>query len=699
MNAGAKIPPGLMTAPLVSDWVKPTDTGFAVQTGRAELGQGVQSALLRIASWELGTPVEKLSIFGPDTAVSPDEGMTAGSLSITQGGKALRAATSAARALCFAEAARRLNTSPDALTVVDGIIMDSGRKTDLTLSKLAQEIDLAVLVTDHAAPLGQPDLAATTERPDLRSRMIAAPFVQDMTLPGLLHGRVLPPPTLTARLADDGAIDAVRDQPGVVAVVRDGGFLGIIASSVADADAAAAWAEGRMEWVGIDPAPQEPHAFMNASSALMEAMSAPDAPMPSGAPTIDMTCSRPFLSHAPMGPSAAVAKWDDGALTVWSHTQGVYPLRKALAAALDVAEDAIRVIHVYGPGCYGHNGADDVAMDAALLARVVPGHPVRLMWSRAAEFQTAPLGAAMATRVRLWMDGAKIAAAQVSVTSPPHSTRPGTAGAPFFRSGTLLSQAQRFPKAPDLPPERGHGAARNAFPIYGAPTRVERKLVNDLPWRTSALRGLGAQVNVFAIETALESALMDAGLDPFEGRLANLTEPRATAVLERLRLFGADLMSEMTEDRGWGIGLARYKGTGGWAAVMTEINLGDDIRVSRVRVVADIGEVIDPDGARNQLEGGVIQAISWTLKEAVTLDGARVAVSNWEDYPILPFSEVPEIKIDIMERPTEPPLGCAEAVAGPTTAAVSNAVQRLIGVPIQSLPITRHSIVAAVSTT
>jgi nicotinate dehydrogenase subunit B len=268
------------------------------------------------------------------------------------------------------------------------------------------------------------------------------------------------------------------------------------------------------------------------------------------------------------------------------------------------------------------------------------------------------------------MDGAKIAAAQVSVTSPPHSTRPGTAGAPFFRSGTLLSQAQRFPKAPDLPPERGHGAARNAFPIYGAPTRVERKLVNDLPWRTSALRGLGAQVNVFAIETALESALMDAGLDPFEGRLANLTEPRATAVLERLRLFGADLMSEMTEDRGWGIGLARYKGTGGWAAVMTEINLGDDIRVSRVRVVADIGEVIDPDGARNQLEGGVI----------------------------LPFSEVPEIKIDIMERPTEPPLGCAEAVAGPTTAAVSNAVQRLIGVPIQSLPITRHSIVAAVST-
>ena len=697
MNPAAKIPPGLVTAPLISDWVQPTAHGFALQTGRAELGQGIQSALLRIASWELGVPVDALTISGPDTASSPDEGVTAGSLSITQGGKALRAATSALRVLCLAEAARQLNTSPDLLTVQDGCVVNGSEKTTFMLSALARDIDLDRPVADFAAPLGQPQNSQITMRPDLRSRMTGAPFVHDMTMDGLLFGRVFPPPSLSAQLPDTFDLSDLHQKPGIIAVIRDGRFLRLVAESLEAADAAANWLQTQLIWENSEGDYRDPHALMAQSPAPMERLQDSDAAEPSTPPTIDMTCQRPFLSHAPMAPSAALALWDKGKLSVWSHTQGAYPLRKALAAAFDIALDDIRVTHVFGPGCYGHNGADDAAMDAALLARAVPGRPVRLAWSRATEFQTAPLGAAMSTRVQLWMDGAKIAAARVSVTSPPHSTRPGTAGAPFFRSGTLLAEAQPFPKAPDLPAERGHGAARNAFPIYDAPAIVERKLVDDLPWRTSALRGLGAQVNVFAIETVLEAALIAGGHDAFAGRLANLTETRAVAVLERLRDFGADLMQGATDDKGWGIGFARYKGTGGWAAVMTEVVLGDDIRVSRVRVVADIGEIIDPDGARNQIEGGVIQAISWTLKEAVGLTGDRVASANWDDYPILPFSEVPEIRTDFIKRPDEPPLGCAEAVAGPTTAAVGNAIQRLIGQPIQSLPITRHSIVAAVS--
>jgi nicotinate dehydrogenase subunit B len=698
MNANAKIPPGLITAPLVSDWVQPADGGFALRTGRAELGQGVQSAFLRIASWELGVPVEALRISGPDTKASPDEGFTAGSLSITQGGTALRAATSAVRVLCLAEAARRLNASPDMLSVSNGIVLNGNDTTNLNLATLAAEIDLSVPVANYAAPFGQPKDAAQSARPDLRNRMISAPFVHDMTMTGLLFGRVFPPPTLAARLPKNFDLTALKEKPGIVAVVRDGSFLGIVANSVAEANTAAAWIEARLEWDDVVPASNDPQTLLGDSTALMDVLLDPGTEQPSEHSTIDITCKRPFLSHAPIAPSAALAKWEDGNLSVWSHTQGVYPLRKALASAFGLTEEAIHVVHVYGPGCYGHNGADDAAMDAALLAKAVPGQPVRLVWSRAAEFQTAPLGAAMSTRVQLWMDGAKIANARVSVTSPPHSTRPGTAGAAFFRSGTLLSDPQPFPDAPDLPPERGHGAARNAFPIYDAPVLVERKLVNDLPWRTSALRGLGAQVNVFAIEMALESALIAGGHDPFDGRLANLTDPRSRTVLERLRTFSSDLIMDRAEDRSWGIGLARYKGTGGWAAVMAEVVLADDIRVSRVRVVADIGEVIDPDGARNQLEGGVIQAVSWTLKEAVTLDGAKVATANWEDYPILPFSEVPDVKIDIMARPNDPPLGCAEAVAGPTTAAIGNALQRLIGFPIPNLPITRDSIVAALST-
>ncbi|MBM1220773.1 xanthine dehydrogenase family protein molybdopterin-binding subunit [Ponticoccus sp. SC2-23] len=693
----AKLPPGLETAPLVSDWVRPDGDGFAVRTGRAELGQGVQAAMLRIAAWELGLPVERLTITGPDTGASPNEGVTAGSLSMTQGGAALRAATSAARVLCLAEAGRQLNTEAGRLAVIDGAVLEAGVDTGLTLPVLATRVDLDVPVVDHAAPLGQPLDADDTSRHDLRARLTGAPFVHDLSPEGLLHGRVFAPPSMAARLPDALDLAPLEARPGVVAAVRDGNFLGLVAETSAAADSAAAWFEARLEWEGLPIVPSDPHSLLEASTAEMEQLEVPEAGLPSSEPVIDITCRRPFLSHAPMGPSAAMAQWGDDGLTVWSHSQGVYPLRDAMARVLDLPQDAIRVIHTPGPGCYGHNGADDVALDAALLARAVPGHPVRLVWSRATEFRTAPLGAAMATRVRLWMEDGHLSAARVSVTSPPHSTRPGTAGHVYLRAGAMIEGGTPFPPAPDLPANRGNGAARNARPIYAAPALVERKLVDDLPWRTSALRALGGQLNVFAIETGVEAALMAEGLDPFDGRLASLEDTRARTVLEKLREIGADIIGTEEPDRSWGIGLARYKNVAAWAGVLAEIELGDDIRVTRVRAAVDTGEVIHPDGARNQIEGGIIQALSWTLKEAVPLDGARVAAESWEDYPILRFSEVPQIETALIHRPEDPPYGCAEAVAGPASAAVGNAVQRMIGVPIRDLPITRERIIAAVS--
>jgi CO/xanthine dehydrogenase Mo-binding subunit len=693
----AKLPPGLETAPLVSDWVRPDGESIAVRTGRAELGQGVQAAMLRIASWELGMPVDRLTITGPDTGASPNEGVTAGSLSMTQGGAALRAASSAARILCLAEAGRQLNTEAGRLSVVDGAVHDAGIDTGLTLPGLAARVDLDVPVVDHAAPLGQPLDAEETDRHDLRARLVGAPFVHDLAPECLLHGRIFAPPSLAARLPEGLDTGPLEARAGVIKVVKDGNFLGLVAESAAAADDAISWFESRVGWEGLPDIPSDPHALMDTSPAEMEELEAPDAPLPDGEPDIDLTCRRPFLSHAPMGPSAAMARWGEDGLTVWSHSQGVYPLRDAMARVLDMSPDVIRVIHTPGPGCYGHNGADDVALDAALLARAVPGRPVRLVWSRAAEFRTAPLGAAMATRVRLWMEDGHISAARISVTSPPHSTRPATAGHPYLRAGAMLEGGAPFAPAPDLPAIRGNGAARNARPIYAAPALVERKLVNDLPWRTSALRALGGHLNVYAIETGVEAALMSQGLDPFEGRLASLKDPRARTVLEKLREIGSDIVETSDENTSWGIGLARYKNVAAWAAVMAEIEFGDDIRVTRVRAAVDTGEIIHPDGARNQIEGGIIQALSWTLKEAVPLDGARVAAESWEDYPILTFSEVPRIETALIHRPEDPPYGCAEAVAGPASAAVGNAVQRLIGVPICDLPITRDRIISAIS--
>lgn len=701
MNSGRKVPPGLVSAPLISDWVKPDGAGFALRTGRAELGQGVQSAMLRIASWELGVPVERLTITGPDTGASPDEGMTAGSLSITQGGQALRAATSALRVLCLSAAAQRLNTSPDGLSVSDGVVHDAGRATGLELADLAAAIDLDQAVLDFSSPLGQPDDAEQSQRPDLRARIVGAPFVHDMSGADMVFGRVFPPPCPRAHLSQECAarLHALASRDGIISVVREGDFLGLVATHQAAADAAAAWLEPRLVWEGVDTEPKDPHRLLAQSDAPTEVISAPAdvAELPQDAPSIDLTFMRPPLSHGPIAPSAAVAKWHDGEVSVWSHSQGVYPLRRAIAKALDLPEAAVRVIHTNGSGCYGHNGADDAAMDAVILARAVPGRAVRLIWSRSAEFQSAPLGAPMTTRVRLWMQGARIKAAHVGVTSAPHSTRPGSAGAPFLRAATLLPGGAPFPPPSDLPAARGHGAARNAQPIYDAPALVERKLVVDLPWRTSALRGLGAQLNVYGIETALEAAFIAQGVDPFEGRLANLSDPRARAVLERLRQDGADLMVSDGETQGWGIALARYKGLGAWAGVLAQVEMGDILRVPRVCVVADMGEVVDPDGARNQIEGGVVQSVSWALKEAITLEGSRIATDGWEDYPILSFSEAPQVRTVLIDRPLDPPLGCAEAVVGPASAAVGNGVQRLLGVPVRRLPLTRHEIVAAIS--
>ena len=423
-----------------------------------------------------------------------------------------------------------------------------------------------------------------------------------------------------------------------------------------------------------------------------------DGTLPSGPARIDLTSRRGFLSHGSIGPSAALARWEGDRLEVWSHTQGVFPLRRALAQVFGLSETSVRVRHAVGAGCYGHNGADDVALDAALLARVVPGRPVRVAWSRRDDFAVAPLGAAQAARVRIWTGAeGRMEAMVVGVTSPPHAMRPSTGGAPCLFSAQLLDRPFPMPEGRDLPPERGGGAARNARPIYALRSvAVDRKLVTDLPWRTSSLRALGAHLNVYAIEMAVEAAAIEAEAGSFEFRAAHLDDARARAVLDRLREISSPYR-QGEEAQNWGIGLARYKGRGAWAAVFAQIALGDEVSVSRVCVAADLGEVVSPDGARNQIEGGVIQSLSWTLKEEIRLSGAQVATEGWDDYPVLRFSEVPEITVSLIEQPGESPLGCAEAVQGPTAAAVGCALQRLTGCHMPVLPLRREAILTALS--
>ncbi len=534
----------------------------------------------------------------------------------------------------------------------------------------------------------------------MQARITGAPFVHDMRPEGMLHGRAVHPPTMGARLlALD--IDALRARPGVVAVVRDGAFVGIAAESEYAAVRAARWAEAHAEYSAPGPAPADPVAAIRDSDEPLAIVheTGEIAPRPGG-PSHALTVTRPYLGHGSIGPSAALALWRETEMEVWTHSQGVYPLRAALADVMRMAPEAIAVHHRPGAGCYGHNGADDVALDAALIARAVPGRPVMVVWSRAGEFVHAPLGPGMATTARAWMDaGGRIEAMEVTVNSAPHGNRPGRGGAPNLRAAAYLQEPFAVPRSNDIPLSNGGGAERNAVPGYAIPNlRVGKRIVHELPYRTSSLRSLGGFTNVFALESLMDEIARDRGEDPVGFRLRHLDDPRGRAVIEAAVAEAGDpFATPRPEGVGWGLGYARYKNNAAWCAVLARIEVGEEVRVTDVVAALDTGEIINPDGAINQTEGGIVQAISWTLKEAIRFEDDRVATAGWLDYPILRFDEVPRIRVRLIPRPEEPPVGCAEAAQGPTAAALGNALRDALGVRLCEMPLNRDAIVRALA--
>jgi CO/xanthine dehydrogenase Mo-binding subunit len=388
----------------------------------------------------------------------------------------------------------------------------------------------------------------------------------------------------------------------------------------------------------------------------------------------------------------------DGALTVWSHTQGVYPDREAIAEMLGMPLGKVRVVHMEGAGCYGHNGADDAAADAALIARAVPGRPVRVQWMREQEHAWEPYGPAMLMKLRasLSADG-RIEGWNYDLWSNIHSTRPGGAGA--LIPARHLSRAFS-PETPKLNISPNGNGDRNADPLYVIPNkRVLWHFLPDMPLRVSALRALGAYANVFAIEGFVDDLARVAAVDPVEFRLRHLEDARARDVVERAAEEFGWSSDPLPAGRGRGFGFARYKNHAAYLALALEADVDKDIgRIRIVRAVAaiDSGEAVNPDGIRNQTEGGILQAISWTLYEAVTFDATRITSIDWASYPILRFESVPDsVDVHLIDRPGEPFLGTGEAAQGPTAAAVGNAVAHALGKRIYDLPLSRARVKAA----
>jgi nicotinate dehydrogenase subunit B len=702
-SAAPPLPPLLAANPRLDRWVGfPAAGQVTVSTGRVEIGQGVLTAMRQIAAEELDVMPERILLQSGDTELTPNEGYTAGSQSIQFGGVALRLTCAEVRALFLDHAAARFGYSRDALTIRDGSLMLRGEATGQDYWSLAPAVDLARDATGRAAPKPVAEyrvVGRNVPRVDLAAKVFGeAAFMHDMVVAGMLHARVVRQPRRGATIArvDEAAIR--RAAKGLIEIIRDGNFVAILGTDETAVETAAGVAPSHVAWDNVEALNpfQEEARWLLQQPSIDQTIGAPPADPPSAAARFEASYTRMHIAHASVAPSCGMAVYHDGRLQVWTHSQGVYPLRAGLARLLKLDPAAISVKHMQGPGCYGHNGADDAATDAAVIALHKPGVPVKVRWRREEEFGFEPVSPAMVVTAHAALDATgQPADWTTEIWSGRHTSRPGG-------GGNLLA-AEALPDPPPLPPAfeapgpPGAGT-RNGEPLYAFPAkRILHHLIAETPVRTSSLRGLGATLNVFAIESAMDEMAERAGQDPVAYRLAVLTDPRARAVVERVvAISGWAAGAPSGAGKGRGIGFARYKNMAAYAAVVAEVEVDETVQVLRVWCAADAGLVINPDGAINQLEGGIVQAVSWALKEGVRLDESGISSRDWEGYPVLRFSEVPEIAVELVEPAADrPALGVGEASGGPTVAAIGNAVAHALGARIRDLPLSRERVMAA----
>ena len=747
-------PAALQRHPRPSQWLQPSADGtLEVRSGKVEIGQGIQRALACVVAQALGWPLARVRVSHPCTATHPDEGVTSGSLSIQDSGAALRGvATGLRRRLC-ARAARAWGLAPEQADLVDGLLVGPGGQREPAQAWLdPQMLDEPLTPQEcgvgpsaaptrlQAAPTRRPTAdRSAPDTPEARGRwhptltrqavFSGEPhFIHDLQLPGLLHGLVLHPPGLgdrltpAARQALPRVLHDLREGQALLDAWLDGDLVGLLAGRPDRLRAAGSRLRPALSWDAVETPGHggtDPRAWPAGPS---ESRLVDERPGPAPAADPDGTTlhlraryTRPWLAHASVGPSCALARWAEpptqpggATLEVWTHSQGLFGLRRDLALAFGLAEEAVVVRHVPGAGCYGHNGADDVAFDAAWLAQRVPGTPVRCEWSRADDLARAPLGPAMCIELVAVVDDAvHVRAWRLELWSPGHSSRPGRSPTP-----ALLGQAQRaggtpLPDPIDMPLAVGGGAERNAAPGYDLPAwRVVAHRVRA-PWRSSALRSLGALGNVFAAESFVDELALAAGRDPLAWREQLLAhDPRGQAVLRAAAARAGWLEDHGSVGRarapadaaaqGRGIGYARYKLTGAWCAVVAEVRVGAELEVRRLVVAADIGRVIDPDGATMQLEGAALQATGFALKESVAPGAdARLPREDAEAVSPLCFTEMPEVDVVLLPS-SQAALGAGEAAIGPTVAAIANALADALGVRVRDLPLTRERIAAAI---
>jgi len=705
-----ELPGSLMWTPDLDKWVRiNTDGTITIITGKAELGQDLRTSVAMIGADELDVPLDRIRVQMADTALTPNEGYTAGSMSLETSGNAIRQAAAEARQIMLSLAQDQLDAPAERLTVISGVISDPDTGRSITYWDLFGGKRFDRRVEGIGRPK-QPEEYKVVSHKVGRLDMVAkvtggSVFVHDLDLPDMVHGRVVRPPDYQARLVSvDEA--AASQMPGVLRVVRDGSFLGVIAEREEQAVEAMKALKKSAVWdTDIDLPPQDTlfdYLLSQPDQAFLLVDGAPvdDAIPPIEAPaeavhTLKSTYYRPYHAHASLGPSAGVAQMMDGKLTVWSHSQGVYPLRAGIARVLGISQDDIRAIHMDGPGCYGHNGADDAALDAALLARALPGRPVSLKWMRSDEHSWEPYGPATVIRMQasLNQDGRVIDwNHDVFGYTYMGRHRPGGQGSGLLAAWHLGEPLPRFQPVPAKGPHVG--IHRNADPFYKfSRKRVVKHFVPDGPLRTSSLRGLGSYANVFAIESFMDELAHAAGVDPIEFRLRHLEDERARAVIEAVAEKACWRKDKQRRDDGKGQGFAfvRYKNRQSYVAVIVDLSVhraSGQISLERAFLAADSGQIVNPEAVSSQLEGVFIQASSWTLREQVSFDRHGIISVDWHSYPILRFRDAPKIDVVLLNQPGQPYLGVGEGAQGPVPAAIANAIFDAVGIRLRKIPFT-----------
>jgi nicotinate dehydrogenase subunit B len=703
-----RLPGSLSRAPYLDAWIRvDADGNITVFTGKAELGQGIKTAILQVAAEELKVEPSQIRLVTADTQLTVNEQYTAGSHSLQDSGTAVRNAAAQVREILLAKAADKLAVSKDRLQVAGAkITADDGRS--LKFGQLVEDdiLHIQAQPTSALTPPGRfTQMGRPLQRIDIPAKVTGgAAYVQDMRLPGMVHGRLVRPPSSGATLLDVDAA-AVSRLPGVISVIHDGNYLAVLAREEFQAVQAMRRLAALARWQErpLLPPQSQLTAYLKgleAQDAVVIDQRSPAARAASR--TLESQFTRAYQCHGSIGPSCALALLDKGNMTIWTHTQGVFPDRTAIAEMLGMPEAAIRCIQVEGSGCYGHNGADDAAADAALLARALPGTPVRVQWMREQEHRNEPYGPAMVTQARATLDDAGLIEDwHYELWSNSHGTRPGSA-AELLPARLLSTPFTPKPSSVHLSPE-GSGD-RNAVPLYTfASKKVLWHFLPEMPLRVSSLRSLGAYMNVFSIESVMDDVAASVHADPVEFRLRHLNDPRARDVVTlAAERFGWG-KRRIAPNHGVGFAFARYKNLASYCAVACEVAVEPDtgdIRLRHAVAAIDSGEIVNPDGIRNQTEGGILQSMSWTLFEAVQFTQTRVTSTDWASYPILRFAHVPDsVEVHVIPRPGQPFLGAGEAAQGPAAGALGNAVANAIGTRIRDIPFTRARVKAAINRT